>query len=65
LKSQPLRPAPILYPGEYTSPEHLAISGTSNGGLLTGAALTQRPDLFRAVYRGYPDLDISFPKPSQ
>ncbi len=34
---------------KYTSPAHLAILGGSNGGLLMGAALTERPDLFRAV----------------
>jgi prolyl oligopeptidase len=34
---------------KYTSPAHLAIIGGSNGGLLMGAAFTQRPELFRAV----------------
>jgi prolyl oligopeptidase len=33
----------------YTSPQTLAIEGGSNGGLLMGAALTQAPELFRAV----------------
>ena len=42
----------------YTSKEKLAISGRSNGGLLVGAALTQRPDLFRAVICGFPLLDM-------
>jgi prolyl oligopeptidase len=42
----------------YTNPSKLAISGISNGGLLTGAALTQRPDLFGAVGCGYPLLDM-------
>jgi len=42
----------------YTKPERLAISGGSNGGLLTGAALTQRPDLFRAVIVAVPLLDM-------
>ncbi len=42
----------------YTSPEHLAIEGGSNGGLLTGACAVQRPDLFRTVYIGAPLLDM-------
>lgn len=42
----------------YTSKERLAIRGGSNGGLLVGAALTQRPDLFRAVICGFPLLDM-------
>jgi prolyl oligopeptidase len=42
----------------YTNKEKLAISGRSNGGLLVGAALTQRPDLFRAVICGFPLLDM-------
>ncbi|WP_420463297.1 prolyl oligopeptidase family serine peptidase [Candidatus Palauibacter sp.] len=42
----------------YTNPERLAIRGGSNGGLLVGSALTKRPDLFRAVFCGFPDLDM-------
>jgi len=42
----------------YTNPRRLAITGRSNGGLLTGAAITQRPDLFQAVVIGYPLLDM-------
>ena len=43
---------------KYTSPEKLAIWGGSNGGLLVAAALTQRPDLYRAVICWHPDLDM-------
>src|ERR1041385_2938110 len=43
---------------KYTYAEHLAIQGGSNGGLLLGAALTQRPDLFRAVVCQVPLLDM-------
>jgi prolyl oligopeptidase len=42
----------------YTKPNQLAIAGRSNGGLLVGAALTQRPDLFEAAVCGYPLLDM-------
>jgi prolyl oligopeptidase len=38
-----------LIAARYTNPGRLAIMGGSNGGLLMGAALTQRPDLFRVV----------------
>jgi prolyl oligopeptidase len=41
-----------------TSAEKLAIFGGSNSGLLVGAALTQRPDLFRAVVCMVPMLDM-------
>jgi prolyl oligopeptidase len=43
---------------KYTSPEHFAIRGRSNGGLLMGASITQRPDLWGAVWCGYPLLDM-------
>jgi prolyl oligopeptidase len=46
-----------------TSPDRLAIAGGSNGGLLMGAAVTQRPDLCRAVWCAVPLLDmIRFPQ---
>jgi prolyl oligopeptidase len=42
----------------YTRPGKLAIEGGSNGGLLVGAALVQRPDLFRAAVCEVPLLDM-------
>jgi prolyl oligopeptidase len=47
-----------LIRNRYTNPSKLSIEGTSNAGLLVGAALTQRPDLFGAVACGYPFLDM-------
>jgi prolyl oligopeptidase len=42
----------------YTSPEHLAILGGSNGGLLVGAAMTQRPELFSVALPAVGVLDM-------
>ena len=47
-----------LVKNRYTEPSRLSIVGGSNGGLLVGAALTQRPDLFRAVVCWHPLLDM-------
>jgi prolyl oligopeptidase len=41
--------AQLLIDQHYTSPEHLAARGGSNGGLLMGAMITQHPNLFRAI----------------
>jgi prolyl oligopeptidase len=41
-----------------TRPDKLAISGGSNGGLLVGAAMTQRPELFRAVLPAVAVMDM-------
>jgi len=50
--------AEYLIKEKWTSSEHLAISGGSNGGLLTGATVTQRPELFKAVVIAVPLLDM-------
>ncbi len=47
-----------LIENRYTTPARLAAAGGSNGGLLMGAMLTQRPDLFRAVVVQVPLLDM-------
>ena len=50
--------AEYLIAEKYTDRDHLAIQGGSNGGLLMGAMITQRPDLFRAVVCAVPLLDM-------
>ncbi len=50
--------AEFLIREKYTSAEKLAIYGGSNGGLLVGAAVTQRPDLFKACISSVPLLDM-------
>jgi prolyl oligopeptidase len=50
--------AQYLLDNKYTSPPRLAIRGRSNGGLLMGAAMTQRPEVFGAIWCGYPLLDM-------
>jgi prolyl oligopeptidase len=50
--------AEYLIANKYTSPQRFAITGRSNGGLLMGASFTQHPELFSAVWCGYPLLDM-------
>jgi prolyl oligopeptidase len=53
-----LSAAQYLVDNHYTSPQHLGISGGSNGGLLVTAFTTQRPDLAKAVVVSYPLIDM-------
>jgi prolyl oligopeptidase len=50
--------AEFLIKDGYTRPERLAIQGGSNGGLLVGAAITQRPELFGAAVCQVPVADM-------
>lgn len=50
--------AQYLIQEEFTNPENLAVQGGSNGGLLVGAVLTQRPDLFAAALPAVGVLDM-------
>ena len=50
--------AEYLIENNYTSSEYLAIRGGSNGGLLVGATMTQRPDLMRVALPAVGVLDM-------
>ncbi len=50
--------AEYLFDNQYTSNEYLAIAGGSNGGLLVGATMTQRPDLCKVAFPAVGVLDM-------
>ena len=50
--------AEYLIQEKWTSPDHLLIEGGSAGGLLMGAVVNMRPDIFRAVHLAVPFLDV-------
>lgn len=50
--------AEYLIKEKWTNPQRLAIEGFSAGGLLVGAVVNERPDLFRAAHAGVPFVDV-------